>query len=257
MTNIAKFVVASEPSEHTDLLLEETPVKRNEMRSSAFYSIGVVFLALCSTAHASTFRFDTDPFAGTNVLNIPGRQVVGGENFISFSIPTDVFSLESTVFGVGSTVNFVNASASSLPTAGVNVVVLQTFDNDANPLTPFGAGNAADLIADQITNPGPGFFIYFNQSLNLPRLVYSTDLSDNNADLRILARMLNLTGQAGRDAMTTFTAANFHHHHPHRSPGAVQLLHVHGSGRNRRVLLFSTTEGSSRLTGTLLAVHFP
>src|SRR5207248_2428172 len=76
-------------------------------------------------------------------------------------------------------------------------------------LTPFGAGQAADLIADGISTPGSGFFVYFNQSLNLPRLVYSTDLSSDTADLKILARMLNLTGADGRNALPTFTAANF------------------------------------------------
>jgi hypothetical protein len=135
--------------------------------------------------------------------------VVGGEFFIGFLTSRDVFSFESTVFGVGSSVNFVNDVAAHLPVGGANVIVLQTLDDDANPLTPFGAGNAANLIADQITTAGPGFFIYFNQGLDLPRLVFSTDLSDRNADLKILARMLNLNGQAGRDAIPSFTAANF------------------------------------------------
>jgi len=171
--------------------------------------VAVTLVSLCPAAKATTFRFDTDPFAGTPVKTIPGRQIVGGESFISFSTATDVFSLESTAFGVGSSVNFVNGPPSAIPAGGVNVVVLEAFDDDANPLTPFGAGNAADLIANQITTPGPGFFIYFNQSLDLPRLVYSTDLSDSNADLRILARMLNLNGQNGRNALPGFTAANF------------------------------------------------
>jgi len=179
------------------------------MRHSGFYGIGVVLLALSSTASANTFRFDTDPFQGTNVLNVPGRQIVGGEDFISFSIATDVFSLESTVFGVGSTVNFVNASASALPATGVNIVVLESFDDDNNPATPFGAGQAANLIASKVTTPGAGFFVYFNQSLDLPRLVYSTDLSSQNSDLKILARMLNLNGAEGRNLMPTFTASNF------------------------------------------------
>jgi hypothetical protein len=39
--------------------------------------------------------------------------------------------------------------------------------------------------------------------------VYSTDLSDETADLKILFRLTNLTGQGGRDAMSTFTADNF------------------------------------------------
>src|SRR5262245_27780760 len=138
------------------------------MRVSSFCYMVLLLVAMCSTAHATTFRFDTDPFANTNVLNIPGRQIIGGEEFISFSTGSDVFSLDPAVFGMGSSVNFVNASASVIPASGVNVVVLQTFDDDNNPLTPFGAGNAANLIADRVTTPGPGFFIYFNQSLDLP-----------------------------------------------------------------------------------------
>ena len=179
------------------------------MRRTTFYCIGVALLLLCSTANAATFRFDTNPFAGSTALTTPGRQVVGGEASITFSIAADLFSLESTVFGVASSVNFVNDVALNLPTSGVNIIVLQTFDNDANPATPFAAGNAANLIASQITTPGPGFFIYFNQGLDLPRLVFSTDLNDNTADLKILFRMTNLTGQGGRDAIPTFTAANF------------------------------------------------
>jgi PEP-CTERM motif len=179
------------------------------MRRSIFCCVGLALLMLSSTAQASVIRLDTDPFAGSTALTTPGRQIVGGEDFITFLISADVFSLESTVFGVPGPVQFVNALAADVPTGGVNVVVLQTFDDDANPATPFAAGNAANLIASRITTPGPGFFIYFNQGLDLPRLVFSTDLDDNTADLKILARMLNLTGQGGRDAVPTFTAANF------------------------------------------------
>jgi len=179
------------------------------MRRFVCSCIGIALVALCSTAEASTFRFDEDPFAGTNVRNTPGRQVVGGELFISFLTPTDLFSLDPAAFGVNGPVNFFNGVAANVPGSGVNVVVLETFDDDANPLTPFGAPNAANLIADAITTPGPGFFIYFNQALDLPRLVFSTDLDDPTADLKILARMLNLTGQNGRNALAGFTAANF------------------------------------------------
>jgi hypothetical protein len=168
------------------------------------------FIALFTVSgmlNAAVIRFDSDPFAGSTALTTPGRQVVGNEPSIAFSIPADVFSLDPAVFNVVSAVLFANDVAANLPTTGVNVVVLQTLDNDANPATLFGAGNAADLIAAQITSPGPGFFIYFNQNLNLPRLVYSTDLSINTADLKILARMPNLTGQTA--ALPTFTASNF------------------------------------------------
>src|SRR5216117_2863191 len=103
------------------------------MRRSTFYCIGVALLALGSTADASTFRFDTDPFAGTNVLNTPGRQLVGGEDFINFFPATDVFSLDPAAFGVSGPVHFVNGLASAIPASGVNVVVLESFDNDNNP----------------------------------------------------------------------------------------------------------------------------
>jgi len=181
------------------------------MRYSTKLCIGAFsLLALSSLANATTFRFDTDPFAGTNVLNAPGRQIVGGESFINFNIATDVFSIESTVFGISGILNFANTAPSNLPSnAGLNVIVVEAFDDDNNPLTPFGAGNAANLIAGRVTTPGPGLFIYFNQSLDLPRLVYSSDLSSQNSDLRILARMLNLNGANGRNAMPTFSAANF------------------------------------------------
>lgn len=124
----------------------------------------------------------------------------GGKLQTAFNIGTDVFAFASAAFGVGG-IQFINTAAGNFPGSGVNTVVLQTFDNDNNPATPFGAGNAANLIANQITSPGPGFFIYFNSGLDLPRLVYSTDLSDNQADLKILARLLNLSGQAGRDGV--------------------------------------------------------
>jgi hypothetical protein len=167
---------------------------------------GAVLLVFSGAANAATFRFDTDPFAGSDAPTTPGRQVVGGEPSITFNIATDIFSIDPSVFGV-SNVNFINDIAANIPGSGVNVVVLQTLDNDNDPLTPFGAGNAASLIAAQIATATPGFFIYFNQGLDLPRLVFSVDLDDSTADLKILARMVNFEGQP--EVMPTFTAANF------------------------------------------------
>lgn len=171
--------------------------------------IGVTLLALSATLSGATFTFDTDPFAGSTALTTPGRQVVVGEPFITFNIASDVFVINQDIFGVGSQELFVNGLIASVPTSGVNIIVLRSFDDDNNTATAFNAGSAANLIAAQITTPGPGFFIYFNQLLDLPRLVFSTDLNDNNADLKILARLTNLGGQQGRDAMANFTAANF------------------------------------------------
>lgn len=179
------------------------------MKSKLLGLLAVGLLAGGPTALATTFTFDTDPFAGSTALTTPGRQVVGGEQFISFNIASDVLAFDPTVFGIDSAIYFANDVVANLPSSGLNVIVLQTFDNDADGTTPFGAGNAANLIAAQITSSGAGFFIYFNSGLDLPRLVFSTDLSDATADLKILARFTNLGGQAGRDAIPTFTAANF------------------------------------------------
>jgi hypothetical protein len=177
--------------------------------SRALLSFAGLLAALNTTVQATVITFNTNPFDGSTALVTPGRQTVGGEPFITFDIASDVFSIDPNFFGIGNAINFANDVVGNLPTGGRNVLVLQTFDNDGDPLTPFGAGAAADLIADRVTTPGPGFYVYFNSGLQLPRLVYSTDLSDNTADLKIMARLTNLGGQPGRDAIPTITAANF------------------------------------------------
>lgn len=179
---------------------------------------------LCCSARATVFSFTADPFAGSTALTTPGRQVVGGEDFITFSTASDVFSFNPAVFAIGNSTQFASGLAANLPTSGVNAIVLLSFDDDANAATAFGAGNAANLIAAQTTSPGAGFFIYFNSGLDLARLVYSTDLNDNTADLKIIARMTNLSGQAGRTAMSTFSSANFQVNNVPESGSALMLL---------------------------------
>ena len=176
------------------------------MRCSIVH-VAIAVLMLNATANAGSISFATDPFAGSDALTTPGRQVVGNEVFTTFNI-TDVFTFDPDVFGINS-IQFANDVVGNLPTSGVNVVVLRTFDNDNDLLTPFNAGSAANLIAGQLTSSGAGFFVYFNQGLDLPRLVFSTDLGDDTSDLKVLARFTNLTGQGGKDALPQITAANF------------------------------------------------
>lgn len=204
------------------------------MRRMSLYLAGLLGFAVAT--QAAVFTSSADPFAGSTALTTPGRQIVGDEDFINFSIATDIFLLTSPEFGVSNPVQFGNDLAANLPASGLNVIVLQDTPD------PLGAGSAASLIAAQITTPGPGFFLYFNSGLGMPRLVYSTDLSDSTADLKILFRLENLTGQGGRDALPTFTAANFAFTSAVPEPstamltaGAFALLAGCGAWRRRRV----------------------
>lgn len=176
---------------------------------SLILSVGAAALMLGASAQAATFTFAGDPFAGSTAPATAGRQVVGGEPSITFAPAADVFSFEGSFFAFVDDIAFANGAIGSIPAAGTRVAVLRTFDNDSNAATPFGAGNAANLLAEQITTPGAGLFVYFNSGLDMARLVYSADLSDGTADLKILARMTNLSGAAGREAMAQFTAGNF------------------------------------------------
>ena len=209
---------------------------------------------LSSAANATVFKFATDPFAGSTALTTPGRQVAGGESFINFSAATDVFALDSRVFDIANNIQFVSSVAGTLPTRHLNVIVLRSFDDDGNPNTAFVAGNAANLIAAEITKSGPGLFIYFNQNLDVARLVYSTDLSDTAADLKIVARMVNLKGQFGRDEMAKFTAANFLAvPDDHRAPAVPfeitvpvgQKVHFHGFAQGVQIYTWNGVDWGS------------
>ncbi len=169
----------------------------------ALCTVAVLLLVLVESADATTILFNTNPLTGNPALITPGRQIVppaGSEPFLTFNPATDVIALDPAAFGVG-VFGFANGLSTSLPMTGVNFIVLQ---NGA----PLAAGTAADAIANQLTQDAPGFFIYFNSGLQLPRLVYSTNLNDQNADLAVLARFTNLSGPAGFAALSTVTAAN-------------------------------------------------
>src|SRR5262245_6058326 len=177
-------------------MLKKTAVIPIKSRSAIVAIVALLSLPH-ATASAATITFFTDPFAGSAALATPGRQIVGGEPSITFTPGVEQFQFDLAAFGafgVGPDILFANDVIGNIPATGVNTIVLRTFDDDANPATPFGAGQAANLIAAQLTAPTPGFFVYFNQGLDLARLVFSTNLDDNTADLKVLARMTNLAG---------------------------------------------------------------
>jgi hypothetical protein len=172
-------------------------------------AVALLTVTAMQPAAAATVLFDTPPFAGTTALETPGRQIIGNELFVpDFDFATDVFAFNTTAFGVDS-LSFQNSLVADLPSQGVNVVIVRDTDSDNDLSTPFLAGTAAGLIAAQIETPTPGFFIYHNSNLSMSRLVYSTDLSDVAADLKVLARLTNPTGVEAIALMPTISAANF------------------------------------------------
>lgn len=159
-----------------------------------------------------TFGFNSNPFSGENV-SAPGRQIIGKEDFINdFDFDEDIYRLNSNTFDLVGDVNFaaldLNAEDASIA-AGTNIITILNSDNDHNPDTPFLAGTAANQIAALIDEDGAGFFIYHNSALQLNRLVYSTNLNDTSADLKILSRQTDITGQSAIDTLNFFSAVNF------------------------------------------------
>jgi hypothetical protein len=169
--------------------------------SSPSLIIVAAVMALAGSAGAATLTFDEDPFAGSTALTTPGRQVVGGEPFLVFDPTVDEIAIAPAVFGVTPPILAFNGVAADL-TNGFNLVVLRDLDADLVAAgNQMNAGLAANLIADAVTVDEAGFFFYFNAGLDLVRLVYSTNLNDNTADLKVLARFTNLSGPAGAAAM--------------------------------------------------------
>jgi len=161
---------------------------------------------------ADVFAFSGDPFDGVDI-SAPERQIVGNEDLVlDFDFGQDRYRFDAADFGVFGDVNFAAVDASApgavIP-SGANVIVLLNTDNDNDPATPFLAGTAANQIANLVTEDGAGFFVYFNSNLQLSRVVYSTNLNDPTADLKVLARQTDLTGQAAIDALAQFSSRNF------------------------------------------------
>ncbi len=178
------------------------------------YCLVGVLAMTASAAHAATVTFSNDPFANSSALTTPGRQVEAiNEVFLpTFSTSSDVFAFDLSVpaFGAVGNLSFFNGLAAGLPTGGLTTIVLQDTDNDANPATAFNAGAAANLIAARLSDtPTPGFFLYWNSALNVNRLVYSTDLSVNTADLSVLARITSPVGIDAINTLPTFSSGNF------------------------------------------------
>lgn len=196
--------------------------------------------AAAAQAHAADNLFDTSPFAGSAANPLDGvRTVFAGQqrSIATFDQANDRFVFDLSKFNAGSWLSFASASSAAPAAAGSNVIVLLDTDNDANAATPFGAGNAANLIANMVTNDGAGFFIYSNSALGVNRLVYSSNLNVATADLSVLARIESPTGAGAQAALAGFNAGNFVAAVP--EPGSYALMlaglaAVGGLARRRR-----------------------
>ncbi len=141
------------------------------------------------------------------VVYTPIQRGSGPDQLSDWAIDQDLFQLDADGFGVAGSLSFVNDVAANLPTGGVNVIVLQDIDDGVS--TVFNARAAARLIGAQITQPGPGFFIYWNSALTVNRLVFSTDLSDGDAPISVLSAITTVDGQDAIDDLPVFSAGNF------------------------------------------------
>ena len=177
-------------------------LRKGSLRS--VLALAAAATAVATGAQARIFHFDTDPFAGTTALQTPGRQVVANELFIpTFDLANDRIEVDADVFKLDGGIRAFTGFASDIPDENFNFVVLRTLDADGDPTNgnQMAAPLAANLIAAQLSHSGAGFFMYFNSALNLTRLVYSTDLSRPDADLKIIARFQDESGPAGVEAL--------------------------------------------------------
>jgi Ca2+-binding RTX toxin-like protein len=146
-----------------------------------------------------TFVFNSDPFGnGTPVRNAAtGINALNTPDIITdFATSQDKFSLSASRFGVNE-IKFAEGNSNAI-SGDKNVIVL--LDGFAN------AAAAAKAIADNnaITSD-EGFFVYFNTTLGISRLVYSTNLSDGG-DISVIANIQNQTQLANQ---SNFGSNNF------------------------------------------------
>jgi len=88
----------------------------------------------------------------------------GGGPVMSFNPATDVIAFSEGAFGVNSVV-FANGNTTDpgFPSTGLTVAVVRNAS---------AARAVATVLADQLTSAGPGFFVYFNAGLNVPRSIF-------------------------------------------------------------------------------------
>lgn len=145
------------------------------------------------------FRFDVDPLSEGAPAPV-GTTGLSGLNqpdvITDFRIGFDSFRFDPNVFG-GGELRFASGVTAELEGDANVIVQLDPFANAASAALALADNDA--IAADE------GFFIYFNTTLGIHRLVHSEDLSDGG-DFSVLA---NLTNQTKAAALANYTASDF------------------------------------------------
>ena len=156
---------------------------------------------------SDSIAFSGDPFNGVDVSGA-GRQAANlPDELLDFSIADDRFVLDPADLELKGQPIFVNGTANQLSK------LAERGKTDANAVVIQGAfanaGVAASAIAESGVADGTGVFIYFNQNLQINRLVYSANLGNATADISILGNIRTLSGNDALNAQPAFSADNF------------------------------------------------
>jgi Ca2+-binding RTX toxin-like protein len=137
------------------------------------------------------FQFLNDPFAG----GTPGQNLARPDVVTDFEFSTDQLVFGKQQLGINQ-FNFQKAEVNALKDG--NLLILEgKFAN---------AGEAARAIAaNDAIKTGKGVFVYYNDTLDFSRVVFSQDLA-NGGPFSVQANLTNLTAAA---LQSNFTAADF------------------------------------------------
>ncbi|WP_088893904.1 calcium-binding protein [Leptolyngbya ohadii] len=151
---------------------------------------------------------DSDQFIYSGNLFANGTPALAGQTGIrvlnqpdvitDYTVGQDQFVFDRKDFG---NANLVFQKGNAAQIGDGNVIVLQDAFAAAGAAARAIANNA-NVVADE------GAFIYFNSTLGVNRLVYSSDLGDGGK-ISVLANLDNQRGPGGLTALSTYTAADF------------------------------------------------
>lgn len=165
-------------------------------------------LKLSALAGLAAVLFSATGIAAAATVPIQNNQ--DRLNLADFDTDADVFQLHLGSFGITDGLNFTSLLDSTTDIGDLaNLVIVVKTDDDNDLSTGFNARSALGVIADSTDTDRAGFFIYHNQGLSINRLVFTENLNDGSASIRILAAILDPVGNEAIARLSAFSAANF------------------------------------------------